>query len=192
MDERGVAVADQRDGTPNGYHVLDVNGTELTVRYKAAGKPADHQMRIIVDAVHHNNRPEAMRDFRPGELLDGRISSDELPAAQLVVNLFDGGPNSSVEFSLAGRAAVPMRHRRQIDPFTNEMFLRHADVVKPWVEAVPSSHVWVGDLPDDLAPGIYTVTVKARDEFGRHHHAHKILEIEGSSAPPSAARHYPE
>jgi hypothetical protein len=185
-------VTEQRDGTPNGYHVLEVDGTELSVRYKAAGKPDDYQMRIVFDAAYHHHRPEALRDFRPGDLLDGRLSIDELPAAQVVVNLFDGGPNSTVEFTLDGSEPVRMQRRRQIDPFTNELFLRHADVKKPWVEAVPSSHVWIGDLPDDLGPGFYTLTVKATDEFGRSHHAHRVLEIVGSSAPPPDRLHYPE
>jgi 3',5'-cyclic AMP phosphodiesterase CpdA len=192
IDDRGIPVAEQRDGTPNGYHVLEVDGTDLSVRYKAAGKPEDYQMRVLFDAAHHHHRPEALRDFRPGDLLDGRLSVDELPAAQVVVNLFDGGPNSIVEMMLEGRQPVQMRRRRQIDPFVNELFLRHQDVKKPWVEAVPSSHVWVGDLPDDLAPGFYTLTVKASDEFGRLHHAHRVLEIQGSSAPPPDRLHYPE
>ena len=41
FDERGIAISDQRDGTPNGCHILDVDSTDLTVRFKGAGKPAD-------------------------------------------------------------------------------------------------------------------------------------------------------
>ncbi|MCZ6711562.1 MAG: calcineurin-like phosphoesterase C-terminal domain-containing protein, partial [Gammaproteobacteria bacterium] len=37
FDPRGIPTTDQRDGTPNGYHVLEVQGTDLSVRYKAAG-----------------------------------------------------------------------------------------------------------------------------------------------------------
>ena len=37
----------------------------------------------------------------------------------------------------------------------------------------------VRDLPDDLQPGVYTLSVRAVDEFGRTHHAHSILEITG-------------
>jgi hypothetical protein len=192
LDDRGIPVTEQRDGTPNGYHLLEVDGTAPSMRYKAAGMPGDYQMRVVFDTAYHHHRPESLRDFRPGELLDGRLSVAELPAAQVVVNLFDGGPNSAVEFLLEGRAPVRMERRRQIDPWVNELFLRYAKVKKPWVEAVPSSHIWVGDLPEDLQPGTYTLTVKARDEFGRSHHSHRILEIEGSSAPRSRRPSYPE
>jgi hypothetical protein len=69
------------------------------------------------------------------------------------------------------------------DPYVRELFARHRDVVKPWVEAVPSSHIFVADLPKDLAPGVYTLSVRAKDEFGHEHHAHQLLEISGSVAP---------
>ncbi len=183
LDARGVAVADQRDGTPNGYHVLEVDGTDLAVRYKAAGMPADHQMRIVFDVAHHHHRPEVQRRFRHGELLDGRLSADEVAATHVVVNLFDGGPRSTVHFRIGDRPFVAMQRTNTFDPYAKELFGRHPAEKKPWVEAVTSSHVWIADLPDDLGPGIYTVTVRASDEFGREHHAHKVLEVEGSAAP---------
>jgi hypothetical protein len=40
FDERGIPVAIQSDGTPNGYHVMSVDGTDVRLRYQAAGKPA--------------------------------------------------------------------------------------------------------------------------------------------------------
>ena len=42
---RGIPIALQGDGTPNGYYVLSVRSTEVVMRYKAASLPADHQMR---------------------------------------------------------------------------------------------------------------------------------------------------
>jgi hypothetical protein len=182
LDDRGIPSAVQRDGTPNGYHVLEVDGVDLAVRYKASGRPVDEQMRIVFDVAHHGHEGGIYRDFRHGELLDGRFSVDEVPAAEVLVNLYDGGPRSRVEFSVGGRGPFPMERRRRPDPFVAELFQRHAGVTKPWVQAVPSSHVFVADLPDDLGPGTYTVTVRAVDEFGRKHHAHRILEIAGSSA----------
>jgi len=70
-----------------------------------------------------------------------------------------------------------------IDPYVNELYLRNADTVKPWVRAMPSSHVFEAELPNDLPAGTHVLSVRARDEFGRTHHAHRILEVTGSSAP---------
>ena len=191
-DARGIPVAHQRDGTPNGYHVLEVNGVELAVGYRAASAPADHQMRIMLDADEHQHRPEAARQFRPGEQLGSRLSVDQVPAARVVVNLFDGGPRSEVSMSIDGAPAIALARTPIPDPFVRDLYARYPDTVKPWVRAHPSSHVFVADLPDDLAPGTYTLSVRAVDEFGRVHHAHDVLEVTGSSAPQGGAPTWPE
>ncbi len=180
FDPRGVPTSDQRDGTPNGYHVLEVDGAAATVRYQAAGKPADYQLRILFDVAHHALRADGMRDFRAGELFDGRMSVDQVPAAEVIVNLFDGGPRSRVQFRVDDGPALPMTRVLRADPYMVEVFARNQDTKKSWLQATPSSHLFSADLPDDLEPGTYTLSVEAVDEFGRTHHGHTILEISGS------------
>ena len=94
FDERGVPTTDQRDGTPNGYHLLEVDGSDLKIRYQAVGRSASYQMRILYDVAFHGLNINGMRDFRAGELFDGRMTKDQVPAAEILVNLFDGGPKS--------------------------------------------------------------------------------------------------
>ena len=48
FDERGIPVALQRDGTPNGYNNLTVDNVSPTARFKAAGFDPNYQMRIFV------------------------------------------------------------------------------------------------------------------------------------------------
>ena len=192
LDDRGVPVAEQRDGTPNGYHVLEVDGASVKVRYKGAGKPADYQMRIVLDVAHHAPEGEILRDFRPGELQDGQLTVDEVPATDVYVNLFDGGPRSKVEMAIGGRGPLAMERVARADPWLIELFLRNRAQVKPWVETERSSHLFVADLPDDLGPGTYALTVRAVDEFGRVHHAHRVVEVLGSSAVPEGPVRYPE
>ena len=177
FDERGIAVSDQRDGTPNGYHILEVDGTDLAVRFKGAGKPADFQMRIIFDVAHHQLDANGLRDFKHGQLLDGRMSIDEVPAASIIVNLFDGGPKSEVAYRVNAGEYLPLTRTIRQDPYMLEQFNRHRDTKKSWVEATPSTHLFEGDLDDGLAVGTHTVTVRAKDEFGRVHHGHAVLEI---------------
>ena len=179
FDERGVAISDQRDGTPNGYHILEVDGTDLAVRFKGAGKPADEQMRIMFDVAHHQQRKDAQRDFRHGELLDGFMSEDEVAAASILVNVFDGGPNTLVSYSVNGDEFRPMRRELREDPYIVEQYQRHADVKKSWVQAVKSTHMFSADLDDTIGRGTHTITVRAVDEFGRVHHGHTVLEIVG-------------
>ena len=42
-----------------------VEGTDMRVTFKAAGRPDNYQMRIMLDAAHHGPGG-AYRDFRPG------------------------------------------------------------------------------------------------------------------------------
>lgn len=184
LDEGGIPTSWQRDGSPKGYHVLTIDGVNPSVRYKAVGKPADYQMRIMYDVMHHGIRPDAWRDYRPGEILDGRIDVDQVPAADILVNLFDGGPRSSVQVSIDDGAPFTLERVLAPDPWVAEVFGRNADSKKSWVNAITSGHLFRADLPDDLTPGLYTVTVRAEDDFGQVHHEHGILEITGSSANP--------
>ena len=191
FDERGIAISDQRDGTPNGYHILEVDSTDLVVRYKGAGKPADQQMRIRFDVTHHQLEANGMRDFRAGQLLDGRMSQDELAAASITVNLFDGGPKSQVSYRINDGAYRPLERNLRKDPYMLEQFVRHASDKKSFVQATVSTHLFEADLDADLPPGVHTVTVRAADEFGRIHHGHAILEIIAGFADSEVGVQYP-
>ncbi len=177
FDERGIAVSDQRDGTPNGYHILEVDSTDVAVRFKGAGKPADYQMRIVFDVAHHQLNVNGIRDFKAGELLDGRISQDHLNAAAIIVNLFDGGPNSKVRYRIEDGEYRPLKRVLRKDPYMLEQYARHRSSKKTWVEATLSTHLFEADLDASLPPGVHAITVQAEDEFGRLHHGHTVLEI---------------
>ena len=177
FDERGIAVSDQRDGTPNGYHILEVDSTDVAVRFKGAGKPADYQMRIVFDVAHHQLNINGIRDFKAGELLDGRISQDHLNAAAIIVNLFDGGPNSKVRYRIEDGEYRPLKRVLRKDPYMLEQYARHRSSKKTWVEATLSTHLFEADLDANLPPGVHAITVQAEDEFGRLHHGHTVLEI---------------
>ncbi|MGF1613104.1 MAG: calcineurin-like phosphoesterase C-terminal domain-containing protein [Gammaproteobacteria bacterium] len=191
FDDRGIPVTVQWDGTPNGYHILEVDGTAFHVRYKAAGASPDHQMRVLFDVAHHGLGEDGLRDYRIGALFDGQLSRDALRAAEILTNLFDGGPNSRVEYAIGQGPFQPMQRVFRADPYVHELFLRHADSKKSWVRARPSSHLFVADLPDDLSAGVHTVTVRAVDEFNRTHYAYKVLEIVEGLAGTEAGIRYP-
>lgn len=180
FDGESVPISMQRDGTPRGYHRMRVDGNDLKVAFKAAGRPEDYQMRIMLDAAHHGPYG-GYRDFRPGELYDGRISEDQVAAAAVVVNLFDGGPRSKVRFQVGDSDWIEMQRELFWDPSYLELSERRGDEIKPWVEPELSTHIWTADLPDDTPPGTHLLSVAAVDEFGSTHHGHKIIEISGSS-----------
>jgi 3',5'-cyclic AMP phosphodiesterase CpdA len=177
FDEHGIPTSHQRDGSPNGYYLMEVDGTQAGLRFKAAGKPADHQMRIMLDGSFHRYREAGIRDFRMGQLLGSPLDLDQLHATEIVVNLFEGGPGSEVVCQVDDRPPMALERVHRHDPFIEELFLRNEETLKPWVKVEPSSHLWAGRLPTDLKPGVHTISVQAKDEYGHTHTAHEVLEI---------------
>ncbi|HET6305931.1 MAG TPA: calcineurin-like phosphoesterase C-terminal domain-containing protein, partial [Rhodopila sp.] len=102
FDARGIPMALESDGSPNGFHILSVDGAGYTTTLVPAHDPARGQMRIMLDSQAHGPSPEVIRDYHAGMLLTGPIGVDSVPSTRLVVNLFDGGPRSKVEVAIGG------------------------------------------------------------------------------------------
>ena len=179
FDARGIPMALQTDGSPNGFHILAVDGAAYTTTLVPAHDPARGQMRVMLDSQVHAPNVEVIRDYHTGALLSGPIAVEALASTRLVVNLFDGGPRSKVQVSIGGRSYQALARVERLDPFVVEVYARNGGSKKPWVEAARSSHVWQGGLPADLGTGTHRVTVQAMDEYGRAHAASMVLEVAG-------------
>ena len=176
-DHRGIACADAYDGSPNGHHVLSISGTEYTTRFVPAAEPAGRQMRLSLEAQYHQYDLGAVSDIPMGELLRSPITRDQTDGTRLVVNLFDGGPRSTVTFAIGGGTPVVMRRAALADPFIVQVYGRHASTIKTWVKPQASSHIWVASLPIGLATGTHALSVVAHDEYGREHRDAMVLEV---------------
>ena len=77
-DHRGVAAADSRDGTPNGFHILSVDGVNYTTRFVPAKEPNGRQMRLSIDSRFHGISKDADRDFRQVRLLGSPVPATRL------------------------------------------------------------------------------------------------------------------
>ncbi len=179
FDARGVPMALQTDGSPNGFHILSVDGADYTTTLMPAHDPARGQLRLMLDSQLHGPNKEVIRDYHTGALLTGPIGNDQVASTRLVVNLFDGGPRSTVEAAFGGRAYQGLSKVERLDPFVVEVYDRNADSKKPWVEAGKSTHIWQMGLPADLPAGTHKVAVRAKDEYGRVHTASMVLEVLG-------------
>ena len=128
------------DGTPNGYCVYDIRGSEVTWRYKATGESADHQMRI----------------YPPG--------SDPSAQDELVVNVWNWDPEWTVRMYADGQPRGEPSRRLGLDPLSVE--LHTGDDLPPrrtWVEPVPTDHLFYGRVDGTER----VVTIEATDRFGR-------------------------
>jgi hypothetical protein len=130
-DYRGVPLSDQPDGVPPGYTLLDVDGTTYSLRYKAAGMPESHQMRIYPPGTH-----------------SGEASNS---ARKVLANVFYGCEHCRVELSLNGGPWIPMYRRPQLDPQAQTFYTGPADSGKPFVDPVMTPHIWQTEL-DALPP----------------------------------------
>ncbi|GJE17537.1 calcineurin-like phosphoesterase C-terminal domain-containing protein [Methylobacterium marchantiae] len=180
----GIPSADSRDGTPNGFHVLSVDGNGYTTRYRPAQGEPDEAMRIVLESQYRGGVAEVLRDYRPMQTLRSPVPRESLAATNLVVNVFDGGPRTRVRYRIDGSEPVEMVRTRRPDPFVGEVFQRYAETKKPWVKAEPSSHVWVARLGGDITSGIHRITVDVQDEYSRPLSSGILLEVtseEGAS-----------
>jgi calcineurin-like phosphoesterase family protein len=179
LDHRGVASADSRDGTPNGFHILSVDGNTYTTRYVPAKEPNGRQMRLSIDSRFHGITKEADRDFRQVQLLGSPVPRGALGASTLIANVFDGGEKTKVIMKIGGRSPVEMTRSARPDPFVEEVFARNEATKKPWVKADISSHIWIARLPADLEPSAHRVIVEATDEYGKRLTGRIALEVTG-------------
>jgi calcineurin-like phosphoesterase family protein len=181
-DRRGIPCADSVDGTPNGLHVLSIDGQRYTTRFVPAAAKSSAQLRVMFAGPERQSAASAT-----GVLNASPIPANELEVCEVLVNLFDGGPRSTVTCEIAGVAGGPMPMRRSTvrDPFIAALLGAKSAVRKPWVEAMPSTHCWNARLPRALAPGAHRVTVRAIDEYGRLHVAHTVLEVAAAKSSPA-------
>jgi hypothetical protein len=177
-DRRGIPFADSADGTPNGFHVLAVDGCRYTTRFVPAAGKAQGRVRVMIDGPH---RPGS------GGLSGAPICSHEVGGSQLIVNIFDGGPRTSVSYDIPGDGPRPMQRVAMKDPFVCEFYARQPGMQKGWVRPVVSSHVWRAPLPAHLSAGAHRLRVVARDEYGTEIVTHKVLEVAPAAASVTPA-----
>jgi hypothetical protein len=172
-DRRGIPMADCPDGAPNGFHALEVDGTHYATRFIPAQGKAQCRLRVVVDGPSQR-RLRNVAACNWGAM----VWVDEVAACEIVVNVFDGGPRTSVVCEFPGQApAVPMQRTVAGDPFVVELFARQPEMQRSWVQAIPSSHIWTASVPQCLQPGAHRLTVRVRDEYGVKLSTNLMLEI---------------
>ena len=152
-DEKGLPDATMRDGTPQGYAYLNINGNNYDIDYQVAGKESEYQMNIYAPKVVEHK---------------GRTTS------QIVVNFFMGSAQDVVEYRIDNNEWRKMRYLQGIDPNYN-IKLMEWDFTEELLpgrrpsNAVVSTHLWTGSLNLDLPVGEHTIEVRAKDRYGKTH-----------------------
>lgn len=159
-DEYGIPHAMQWDGAPRGFSIVRFDGADYSIRFRAAGRPAAAQMHL----------------WAPDSLKQG-----ELDDAQLIANVWAGSERSTTEMRIGGGAWRPMRRELRPDPYFAELKRLEATDHPPPGRNLPEikdvHHLWVANLPADLAPGAHLVTVRSTDMFGQVSTARTVLTV---------------
>lgn len=157
-DARGIPVAYQSDGTPNGYHVFHFDGNKYSQLYKAANEDEKYQIRISSPA--------------------GMIMKNVLDSVLVVANFFNGNERSKLVCQVDDNKPVMMNRTVMKDPFMVNHMAEYGDTYYEWERPAESIHIWISELPQDLAAGIHKIKVSATDQYGNEYKEIAIFEVE--------------
>jgi hypothetical protein len=167
-DAQGIPDARMDDGTPNGHATLALQDGSYRLRWHVARDPADPRM-----ALH------APRVLRRGAY----------PAFAVSANVFMGMDDTRVEYRVDDGPWLPMTRAVRADPAL--LAINAMDDLAPQlrsfdraVEAAPSTHLWRGALPTDLAVGEHRVEVRAFDRWDGEVRAHTSYRLDAFDPPP--------
>jgi hypothetical protein len=167
-DERGIPHTMMRDGAPNGYSIITFDGNDYRLRFKAAGKAADYQIRIMA--------PEA-------------ITTEASEDVFIYANVFNGSPKSKVQLRVSEKSPwLDMERHVAADPGYAAMLEEEKRTNPGDWRALPgpenSSHLWRVKLPADLAEGIHLIEVQADEPKGSVYHGRRVLRVHAAKKTP--------
>ena len=111
----------------------------------------------------------------------GIVTTGELDGMTVVANVYSGSRDTQVEMSVNGGESVPMDwNQDQRDPLA--MSFQPADEESRWTTEGRSYHLYTGTLPNDLEPGVHTLTVRATDPYGQEFVGTKVFDVWADSA----------
>jgi hypothetical protein len=157
-DVRGIPVAYQSDGTPNGYHIFHFYGNAYSQCYKAASEDDRYQIRISSPS--------------------GIIGKNELDSMPVTANFFNGNEKSTVTCRIDNEKPAAMLRCLMKDPFMVKHMAEYPGSYYEWERPAESIHIWTVKLPANLEAGIHKIVVSATDEYGNEYEEIAIFEVE--------------
>jgi hypothetical protein len=128
------------DGTPRGYGVYHVNGTELKWYYKSTGLPVDNQLSLYVEKLTNQMR--------------------------LIANVWNHDPEWKVEYFLDGQPKGKLEQQTGFDPLSITLYKGETmPAGRHFVEPHDTDHLFVAHFD----PSVKKVKVIATDRFGNQY-----------------------
>ena len=161
-DEQGIPHTTMRDGAPNGYSIFTFDGHDYAIEFRAARRPADHQMTIFAPEEVDAGRPPGPRSWSTSS-----AAPRSRPCEMRVGDGRDLGRPG------AGRRPRPV--------------LRGDEGARGGRDA-PARPVAAGDhrlaahlagdaCPTGLAAGTHAIEVRTTDQFGQTYEDRRIIRV---------------
>jgi hypothetical protein len=130
------------DGTPRGYGVYEVNGTELKWYYKSTGFDKNKQVNVYVETLTNQKR--------------------------IIANVWNWDPEWKVEYFLDDKAMGMLEQTKGYDPLTVQLYKGDKmPVTRSFAEPKKMDHLFM----THFSPEIKSVKVVATDRFGEKYTA---------------------
>lgn len=136
------------DGTPAGYAVFDIDGSNVKWYYKSVGEPQDFQLKIY---DQHDN--PSFSGF-------------------LVANVWASDSSWRIEMRIDGGEPQTMTPFATLDPEAEALYSDVSKLEHNWIHATPADHFFRAPLPE----GAHRVEVTATDRFGRVYKVEKKIQ----------------
>ncbi len=169
-DENGIPHTTMRDGAPNGYSFITFDGNKYSLEFKAARRPADHQMNVFA--------PDA-------------VTVAGAAGTEVLVNVFAGSEKSKVEMRLGDNGPwVAMRRVAREDPYFQALKAREAELGqrkkksdaalgRALPNTIKSPHLWQAMLPANPPRGTHAISIRASDPlWTRSHTSRRLIRVE--------------
>ena len=168
-NEEGIPHSMCTDGTPNGHTVMHFDGQKYVLEYRAAGKPADYQMRLMA--------PEVV------DLSDANAAAEK-PVFH--ANVFNAMPGADVQWRFENDSSAAWQAMEKVlisDPVFQALWDEEQALKPdlPWrglAKPMLSPHLFRGNLPTaEIAAGTYTISVKATNPNGQVLTGKRIIRV---------------
>jgi hypothetical protein len=157
-DERGIPESYCLDGTPNGFYIFTFNGNQFNYEYIPSKFRRTHQMRISFPV--------------------GMVPSDSIAGKEIIVNIFNADPGTSVTCQLDDHQPLSMKQHRMSDPFIIQ-YVSQREHFPDWIDKpVENTHIWTLPLPQNLSTGTHTIKINAVDAKGNKYAGFSIFNVE--------------
>ncbi len=160
-DENGIPHATMSDGAPNGHNLITFDAAQYTIEFRAARRPAEHQMNIYA--------PEVIAAADAGKTL-------------VTANVFSGNEKTRVQMRVGDGAWAEMTQTTAADPTFVEAVAVEAAVQPPPEHKLPkptrTPHLWTAAMPGALSKGTHVIEIRATDMFGLTHTGRRFIRVE--------------